>query len=60
LTFPLCLSCRENDSQVFPPKVQCTQTTTGRGTNPPVTITYLAGLRHSEVKELGQPGPLQR
>jgi hypothetical protein len=52
---------RENTSQVYLPRERATQTNVARGTNPPRTFTYLAGLRHSVVKELGeQPRPLHR
>lgn len=36
---------RENDSQVYVPREQGTQTRTERGTNPPLVTTYVAGLR---------------
>ncbi len=36
---------RDNETQVFEPRVRGTQTRREAGTNPPVVTTYLAGLR---------------
>jgi hypothetical protein len=35
---------RENESQVFLPKTNATQTRRDKGTNPPIVTTYMAGI----------------
>lgn len=43
---------RDNDTQVFPPKEQTTQTLQDAATQPPRVCQYIKGLRGSETSEL--------
>jgi hypothetical protein len=42
---------RENDSQVYAPRENETQTKRDKGTNPPIVTTYVTGLRGQVVQE---------